>query len=41
MAPSSTNGIGLFAAENIPADSVGWQYIEHIDRINSDQEDEV
>ena len=33
LAPSSIHGIGLFAAENIPADSLVWQFNEHIDRI--------
>jgi len=37
LAPSSIHGIGLFAAENIPADSVVWQYNEHIDRIYSEE----
>ena len=36
LAPSSIHGIGLFAAENIPADSLVWQFNEHIDRIYSE-----
>lgn len=37
LAPSSIHGIGLFAAENIPANSIVWQYDEHIDRIYSEE----
>ena len=37
LAPSSIHGIGLFAAENIPANSIIWQYNEHIDRIYSEE----
>jgi len=33
LAPSSVHGIGLFAAEGIPANSIVWQYNEHIDYI--------
>jgi len=35
LAPSSIHGIGLFATELIPANSVVWQYNEHIDNIYS------
>ncbi len=33
LAPSTVHGIGLFAAEPIPANSTVWQYNEHIDSI--------
>jgi SET domain-containing protein len=33
LAPSSVHGIGLFAAELIPANSIIWQYNEYIDTI--------
>ena len=36
LAPSSIHGIGLFATELIPANSVVWQYNEHIDNIFSE-----
>ncbi|MFC1844162.1 SET domain-containing protein [Thermodesulfobacteriota bacterium] len=37
LAPSSIHGIGLFATEQIPANSVVWQYNEHIDNIYSEE----
>ena len=37
LAPSSIHGIGLFATELIPANSVVWQYNEHIDNIYSEE----
>ena len=37
LAPSSIHGIGLFAAELIPANSIVWQYNEHIDKIYSEE----
>ena len=36
LAPSSIHGIGLFAAELIPANSTIWQYDKHIDKIYSE-----
>ena len=36
LAPSAIHGIGLFAAEPIPANTLVWQYDEHIDRIYSE-----
>src|SRR5210317_1194463 len=36
LAPSSIHGIGLFAAELIPANSIVWKYNEHIDNIYSE-----
>jgi SET domain-containing protein len=36
LAPSSIHGIGLYAAEFIPAKSIVWQYNEHIDYIYSE-----
>jgi len=36
LAPSSIHGIGLFATELIPANSIVWQYNEHIDNIYSE-----
>jgi len=36
LAPSSIHGIGLFATELIPANSLVWQYNEHIDNIYSE-----
>jgi SET domain-containing protein len=32
LAPSAVHGIGLFSAETIPANTIVWQYAEHIDR---------
>ncbi len=31
LAPSSIHGIGVFAAEDIPADSITWQYTPGLD----------
>ena len=36
LAPSAIHGIGLFAAETIPANEIIWQYSEHIDKIYSE-----
>lgn len=36
LAPSAIHGIGLFAAETIPANKIVWQYSEHIDKIYSE-----
>lgn len=36
LAPSEIHGIGLFAAETIPANEIVWQYSEHIDKIYSE-----
>lgn len=36
LAPSSVHGIGLFAAEDIPANSTIWQFNKHIDKILSE-----
>ncbi len=36
LAPSSIHGVGLFAAELIPANSIIWQDNEHIDTIYSE-----
>jgi len=33
LAPSAIHGIGLFAAESIPANTIIWKYNPHIDRI--------
>ena len=33
LAPSPVHGIGLYAAEAIPAESIVWQYNAHIDVI--------
>lgn len=35
LAPSPVHGIGLFAAEDIPADAVVWKFNRHIDKIFS------
>lgn len=32
LAPSSVHGIGLFAAEDIPAQSVVWKFNDHVDK---------
>jgi len=32
LAPSSVHGIGLFAAENIPAQDVVWKFNDHVDK---------
>ncbi len=37
LAPSKIHGIGLFAAEKIPAQSVIWKYNRFIDKIYSKQ----
>lgn len=36
LAPSAVHGIGLFAAEDIPAFSMIWQFNKHIDKILSE-----
>lgn len=36
LAPSSVHGIGLFAAEDIPAHSVVWKFNNHIDKVFSE-----
>ena len=38
LAPSSIHGIGLFAAEPIPAGSLVWAFDKTIDRVISDEE---
>ena len=35
LAPSAIHGIGLFAAESIPVNTVVWQYSEYVDKIYS------
>ena len=37
VAPSSIHGVGLFAAELIPAQTVIWQFNQHIDKVYSDK----
>jgi hypothetical protein len=37
LAPSAIHGIGLFAAETIPANSKVWQYSEYVDKIYSEE----
>lgn len=36
LAPSSVHGIGLFAAEDIPAHTVVWKFNNHIDKVFSE-----
>ncbi|MDX1775953.1 MAG: SET domain-containing protein [Desulfobulbales bacterium] len=37
LAPSVIHGIGLFAAESIPANTIVWQYNNHIDRVYTEK----
>jgi SET domain-containing protein len=37
LAPSAVHGIGLFAADQIPVNTIVWQYDDHIDRIYSEE----